>query len=166
MEREVVTHTFPSFFDENSKILILGSIPSVVSREEGFYYMHPSNRFWKVLANVYEEEVPETISLKKDFLTRHQIALWDVIASCRIHASSDASITDVQVNDISSLLAKTKVKRIFVTGKRAYELYQRYLYPEVKKEAILLPSPSSANASCSFDYLVQAYSILREENVS
>ena len=162
MEREVVTHTFPPFFDENSKILILGSIPSVVSREEGFYYMHPSNRFWKVLATLYEEEVPENISLKKDFLTRHQIALWDVIASCRIHASS----TDVQVNDISSLLAKTKVKRIFVTGKRAYELYQRYLYPVVKKEAILLPSPSSANASCSFDYLVQAYSILREENVS
>lgn len=165
MERKVVNHPFPPFVPEGAKILILGSIPSVVSRKEGFYYMHPTNRFWKVLAYLYEEEVPETIEEKKAFLTRHQIALWDVIASCQIHGSSDASITDVQVNDIQSLLDTTPIKRIFVTGKRAYDLYQRYLYPQLRQEAILLPSPSSANATCSFSRLAQAYSVIREENL-
>lgn len=166
MEKEEVMHTFPPFFDENSQILILGSIPSVVSRKEGFYYMHPSNRFWKVLAKVYEEEVPDAIYQKKDFLHRHQIALWDVIATCKIQASSDASISDVQVNNIQLLLSKTHIKRIFVTGKRAYDLYWRYLYPQLLKEAILLPSPSAANATYSFSRLVQAYSVIREENAS
>ena len=165
MERKVVNHPFPPFVPEGAKILILGSIPSVVSRKEGFYYMHPTNRFWKVLACLYVEEVPETIEEKKAFLTRHQIALWDVIASCQIHGSSDASITDVQVNDIQSLLDTTPIKRIFVTGKRAYDLYQRYLYPQLRQEAILLPSPSSANATCSFSRLAQAYSVIREENL-
>lgn len=157
MER--VEHTFPAFYDSSSKILILGSMPSVKSREEGFYYMHPSNRFWLVLEHVYQEKIID----KKEFLKRHHIALWDVLSSCLIDGSKDASIKDIEVNDITSLLSKTNIKYIYTTGKTAYTLYQKYIYPETKIKAVALPSTSSANAKASLPYLVKSYSIIKEK---
>jgi len=151
-----VTHEFEPVFDHQSKILILGSIPSKTSREVGFYYAHPKNRFWKVLSILYQEEIVD----KKEFCLRHHIALWDTCASCTIHASSDASITNIVPNDLSVIFQMAKIERIFTTGKKAYEIYQKYLYPVYQKEAICLPSTSPANASKSLEDLVEAYRIL------
>lgn len=153
-----VFHEFPPVFDENSKILILGSIPSIKSREEGFYYMHPKNRFWKVLEEVFQEE----ISNKKDFCLQHGIALWDTCASCEIHASSDASIKNIVPNDLSVILKKAKIKQIFTTGKKAHDIYQKYLFPIYKKEDICLSSTSPANARKGVEDLVLEYQILKK----
>ncbi len=139
-----VKHELEAFFDENSLVLILGSMPSIKSKELGFYYMHPQNRFYKTLANIYNEEIPITIDEKKEFLKKHKIALWDVIKTCDIKGSSDASICNVKVNDINKILSKTKIKQIFTTGKKAYHLYNKYCYEKTKKEAIYLPSTSPA----------------------
>lgn len=155
-----VKHEFPPYFDENSEILILGSIPSAQSRKVGFYYGHPKNRFWKVLESIYQEAILEDIENKKAFLKRHHIALWDVLASCEIKGSSDASIQNPTPNDILSILNNSKVKCIYTSGKKAYELYQKYCYPMTKKEAILLPSTSPANAAMNLEKLVQAYKII------
>lgn len=155
-----VKHEFPPCFDENSEILILGSIPSIKSREVGFYYGHPKNRFWKVLECIYQETISEDIESKKSFLKRYHIALWDVLASCEIKGSSDASIENPIPNDINFILDNSKVKRIYTSGKKAYELYQKYCYPITKKEAILLPSTSPANAAMNLEKLIQAYKII------
>lgn len=160
MER--VIHQFPPICDNNSKILILGSIPSIKSREIGFYYGHPQNRFWKVLSRVLEEDIPTTIEQKKKLLHHHQIALWDVLASCEIKGSQDATIQNPVVNDIELILQNTKVNRIYTNGSKAYQLYQKYCYPITKIEAILLPSTSPANAVQSLEQLVEAYSILKK----
>ena len=118
-----VNHELAPIYEKDSELLILGTIPSVKSRELGFYYMHPQNRFWKVLAALKEEEVPETIEEKKYFLKKHKIALWDVLASCEIAKSSDSSIKNIKVNDIGRLLKETNIKKIYITGKKAYEIY-------------------------------------------
>lgn len=159
---EKVIHEFPPIYDKNSKILILGSIPSIKSREVGFYYGHPQNRFWKVLSSVLKEDIPITVEQKIEFLHSHQIALWDVLASCEIKGSQDATIQNPIVNDIESLLQKTKINRIYTTGNKAYQLYQKYCYPITKIEAILLPSTSSANAAQSLEQLVEAYSVIKK----
>ena len=117
-----VNHNLEPFYDKNSEILILGSIPSVKSRELDFYYMHPQNRFWRILEKVYEEPLPVTIEEKKEFLKKHKIALWDVLSSCTIDASSDASIKNIKVNNIQKLIKETNVKRIYTTGKKAYDI--------------------------------------------
>ena len=154
---ELVYHTIEPVFDENSRVLILGSFPSVVSRKKNFYYANPQNRFWKVMEAIFEEKIEN----RKEFCYRHCIALWDVIASCSIQGSSDASITDVQVNDISGLLEKTHVHVIFTTGSKAYQLFVKYI--NVKVPVIPLPSTSGANAHMSLRDLVKEYSLIEKE---
>jgi len=150
---EHVTHTFQPIFNKESKILILGSFPSVKSRENNFYYGHPQNRFWKVLAGVLGKEVPKTIEEKKAFLLEHHIAVWDVIESCTIIGSSDSSIKDVVVNDFSMVLENSAIERIYVNGGKAYELYHKYAEKQTGIQAIKLPSTSPANAAWSLDRL-------------
>lgn len=156
----MVYHTLEPFYNKESEILILGSLPSVKSREVGFYYAHPQNRFWKVLGAVYHEEELTDIASKKKFLEKHKIALYDVCASCDILGSSDASIKNVKVNNIESILKCTNIKKIFVNGKTAYNLYNKYIKNEINKDAIYLPSTSSANASYLLDDLINAYQVL------
>ena len=148
-----VSHEFPPVFDENSKVLILGSIPSVKSREVGFYYMHPKNRFWPALENVFQEKIDD----KKEFCLRHHIALWDTCESCEITSSSDASIKKIVPNDLSIIFRKASIRQIFTTGKKAHEIYQKYLYPIYKKEDICLSSTSPANAKKKLEDLVEEY---------
>ena len=146
-------HPIDPVFDKDSKVLILGSFPSVRSREAGFFYGHPQNRFWKVTAGVFGDEVPQTTEEKKAFLLRNHIALWDVIGSCDIDGSSDASIRNVTVNDIGLILKTADIRAIFLNGKKAFSLYQKYMYPVVKREGICLPSTSPANAAWSVEKL-------------
>ncbi|MBQ6583302.1 MAG: DNA-deoxyinosine glycosylase [Mogibacterium sp.] len=151
-------HGFGPFCDAESRILILGSFPSVRSREQGFYYAHPQNRFWKVLAALAGTDVPGTLEEKKRFLTRHHIALYDVIERCRIEGSSDSSITDVQVTDLRPILQMSAVDgRIYVNGGKAAELYDRYQLPLLETEAIRLPSTSPANARFSLEDLIRIW---------
>lgn len=160
--QERLKHTFDPVFDENSKVLILGSFPSVKSRENNFYYGHPQNRFWKVLARIYEVEVPQTIKEKKTFLLEHHIAVWDVIESCTIIGSSDSSIKDVVVNDFSKVQGNSAIESIYVNGGKAYELYRKYAEKQTVIEAVKLPSTSPANAAWSLERLCEAWSILKK----
>lgn len=153
----MIEHPIPATYDENSKILILGSFPSVKSREYGYFYGHPQNRFWKVVAAVFEDVFPETKEEKKKFLLKHKIAAWDVIAACEIKGSSDSSITNVEANDLSEILENSKIKKIFVNGKKAAELYKKYIEPKTKISAISLPSTSPANAAWNLDRLVKEW---------
>lgn len=155
-----VTHEFGPYINKDSKILILGSIPSVKSREYGFYYMHPQNRFWKIMSDLFEEEMPNTILDKKKFLKKHYIALWDVLDSCEIKGSSDVSIKNPKVNDIKEIINSTDVRKIFVTGKKALELYNKYCYDDVLIEANYLPSTSGANCAISYENLRKKYKII------
>lgn len=150
------THTFEPIYDEKSTILILGSFPSVKSREISFYYGHPQNRFWKIMEKIYQTSF-HSIEEKKQFLHEHHFALWDVIQSCEIQGSSDASITNIEVNDIASLLQNTKIQKILVNGKKAEELYQKYLYPKTHIPCISLPSTSPANAAYSLERLIDIW---------
>lgn len=152
-EYQHISHEFGPVYDEKSEILILGSFPSVKSREMQFYYGHPQNRFWKVLANILEADVPVSIEEKKTFLLDNHIALWDVIESCSIIASSDTSIKDVIVNDFSRILAESNVTKIYVNGTKAYELYHKYAEKKTGIKATKLPSTSPANAAWRFDKL-------------
>lgn len=156
-EYEHLTHTFDPVFDKDSKVLILGSFPSVKSRENNFYYGHPQNRFWKVLAQIFEVEVPQTIDEKRTFLLEHHIAVWDVIESCTIIGSSDSSIKDVVVNDFSKVLENSEIETIYVNGGKAYELYHRYAEKQTGIPAIKLPSTSPANAGWSLDRLCREW---------
>mgnify|MGYP002551985932 CR=1 FL=1 len=153
-EYENVTHNFAPVWDEQSRILILGTFPSVKSRENHFYYGHPQNRFWKVLAALTDWEVPQTIEEKKAMLLANHIAIWDVIASCQIIGSSDSSIRDVVVNDIQGLLQKTNIQKIYANGGKASELYKKYVFPDTGHEIIKLPSTSPANAAFRLERLI------------
>ena len=157
-----VNHTFKAYYNNDSEILILGSMPSVKSRELGFYYMHPQNRFWLVLSQVYNEKVGDTIDEKKEFLKKHKIALWDVIESCDINASSDSSIKNIKVNDINMILKETNIKKIFTTGKKSYELYNKYCLKDTGKEAICLYSTSPANCRIQLEELISNYQIINK----
>ncbi len=163
MVKNKVVHPFPPYYEKDSEILILGSIPSVKSREARFYYMHPKNRFWLVLSQVFQEEIPDSIEEKKAFLRKYHIALWDVISTCQMSGSSDSSITAVKVNPIFDLISKTKIQKIYTTGKKADLLYQKYLETKVGIKATYLPSTSPANASFSLEKLVEKYQILKEK---
>lgn len=158
MEYQYLQHTFEPVFDSESKILILGSFPSVKSRENNFFYGHPQNRFWKVMANVLEWEVPTTIEEKRKMLLKNHVAVWDVIASCSIQGSSDTSIKDVVVNDFSKILKNSKVERIYVNGGKAYELYHKYAEKVTGIKATKLPSTSPANAAWNLEKLTNAWS--------
>lgn len=147
-------HPIAPIYDEKSKVLILGSFPSVRSRECGFFYGHPQNRFWKVLAAVFGETVPDTIEEKRKFLLKNGVAVWDVIHSCDITGSSDNSIKNVIVNDITIILKDAPIKNIYVNGKKAFALYKKYIEPQTGRRAVCLPSTSPANASFALDRLI------------
>lgn len=156
-------HNIPALYDKNSRILILGSFPSQKSREAQFFYGHPQNRFWKVLAAILGCEIPQTTEQKKKMLLCNNIALWDVIESCEIVGSSDASIKNVVPNNISVILENSKVERIFVNGKTAEKYYNKYLRDALGKNAVALPSTSPANAVCSLEKLIEKWKIILEE---
>jgi len=156
----MLIHPIAPVFDKDSRVLILGSFPSVKSREEGFFYGHPQNRFWKVTASVFGEDVPKTIDEKKSFLLRNHIALWDVIGSCEIDGSSDSSIRNVSVNDIKMILETADIQAIYLNGKKAFQLYQKHMLPVTGREGICLPSTSPANAAWQMDRLVREWSVI------
>lgn len=161
-EYEHLTHTFEPVFNKESKILILGSFPSVKSRENNFYYGHPQNRFWKVLAGVLGKDVPQTIEEKKELLLGHHIAVWDVIESCTIIGSSDSSIKDVVVNDFSKVLENSEIETIYVNGGKAYELYHKYAEKQTGIPAVKLPSTSPANAAWNLERLCEAWKVITQ----
>jgi len=157
-----VKHELEPIYNKDSEILILGTMPSVKSREIGFYYMHSKNRFWKILSFLYNEELL-TIEDKKEFLKRKKIALWDVIASCEINGSSDNSIKNVKVNNLNKIIKSSNIKKIYTTGKTAYKLYNKYCLNKTKIKAICLPSPSPANEKFSLEELISEYKIIKEK---
>ncbi len=157
MEYTHVIHTFEPVYDDTSKILILGSFPSVKSREQNFYYGHPQNRFWKVLAGIFGGEVPQSIEEKKIFLLKNHIAVWDVIASCDIVGSSDSSIKNVVGNDMNIILKHAPVERIFTNGDKAYQLYLKHYMKEGVLKPEKLPSTSPANAAWKLDRLIETW---------
>ena len=162
VRRERVEHEFPAEFDAESRVLLLGSIPSPRSRQTGFYYGHPQNRFWKVMAAVLGEPVPGTIPEKKAMLRKHRVALWDVLESCTIVGAGDATIEDAVPNRIAELLEKTKIERIFCTGAAAHALYRKHCERETGIEAVRLPSTSPANCAVSFEELVEEWGKIRD----
>ena len=157
----MLIHPIPPVYDANSRILILGSFPSVKSREQGFFYGHPQNRFWRVTAAVFGDELPGTVPERRAFLLRHGIALWDVIASCEIMGSADASIKDATVNDLRPILEAAPIRAIFVNGQTAAKLYRRYTEPVTGRPAVLLPSTSPANAAWTPERLIEAWRVIR-----
>ncbi|MDY6285784.1 MAG: DNA-deoxyinosine glycosylase [Lachnospiraceae bacterium] len=162
-EPQQIIHPFPPFVREDARILILGSFPSVKSREQKFFYGHPQNRFWKVMAGVCGCPVPGTIDEKKAFLAQNHIALWDTIHSCTILGSSDSSIRDVVPNDLTPILDKADIREIYCNGGTSYRLYEKYLRQQTGREAVKMPSTSPANAAWSVDRLMQAWSVIAEK---
>lgn len=158
----MIKHPFPPLYDKDSKILVLGSFPSIKSREQLFFYGHPQNRFWKVTAAVFGDDVPKSIEDKKAFLHKNHIALWDVIASCDIEGSADSTIKNVVPNDLDAIIKNSKVKRIFVNGKTAEKYYNKYTKDKLGRAAVCLPSTSPANAAWSIERLVGAWRIINE----
>lgn len=156
MNNERLIHPFGALYDENSEILILGSFPSVVSRQQNFYYANKQNRFWPLMSLLFEEEIKD----RRQFCLDHHIALWDVIESCTIAGSSDSSIRDVKVNDIASLISETKIRAVFTTGAKAAALYRKYVHIDIPHYA--LPSTSAANAAMRLNNLLEKYTVIRE----
>lgn len=161
---EIFTHTFEPIFDKNSEILVLGSFPSVKSRENNFYYAHPQNRFWRVVASVYSCPVPKTVEEKKNMLLSNKIAVWDVIRSCEITGSADSSIKSVIPNDLSEILSVADIKKIYANGKTAQSLYNKYIKKNTGVDIISLPSTSPANAAYSLEKLIKEWKIINEYN--
>lgn len=158
-----IVHPIPPFYNEDSRILILGSFPSVKSRESCFFYGHPQNRFWRLMTMLYaEEKLPESIEEKKALLKRHRIALWDSIHACDISGSSDSSIRNAEPNDFSQLLGEADIRRIFTNGSTSHKIYMKYIYPLTGREAVQLPSTSPANAAWSLERLAEAWQQIRE----
>lgn len=162
MREESIVHPIPPLYDENCKILILGSFPSVKSREAMFFYGHPQNRFWKLMAALFEEAYPQTIEEKKALVLKHHIAMWDTIRSCTITGSSDSSIKDVVPNDLSVIFDNSRVERIFCNGATSYRLYMKYIYPTTGVKAVKLPSTSPANAAFNLERLLTAWSMIKD----
>ncbi len=157
---EYLQHPFGPLFNENSRVLILGSFPSVKSREQNFFYGHPQNRFWKVIAAVFDQPVPQNIGEKKQLILNSGLALWDSIASCEITGSSDASIRNARANDINVIVNNCNIERIYCNGRKSHELYCKYIEPQIGREAICLPSTSPANAQWTLDRLIEAWSAI------
>ena len=161
-KEEILVHPFLPIYDKNSRILILGTMPSVVSRQNQFYYAHPQNRFWKVLSHVLGTRLPETTREKKEMLLSHGIALWDVLASCRIRMSQDSSIKDPVVNDLGYLLQHARICAICANGSKAGSLYRKLVYPNTGIACTVLPSTSPANARYSLEKLIKEWAVIRE----
>lgn len=153
----MIRHPIKPVFDGESRVLILGSFPSVKSREAMFFYGHPQNRFWRVMATLFNEQVPETIDEKKALLLRNHIAVWDVIAECDIEGSSDSSIKNVVANDLSVILDNAQIKAIYVNGKTAEKYYKKYIEKTINRKAVCLPSTSPANAAWSLERLIEEW---------
>lgn len=156
-------HLIEPVYNQEAKILILGSFPSVKSRAGNFFYHHPQNRFWRVLANVYHQELPMTIEAKKEFLLKNKIALWDVIASCEITGSSDSSITNVSVNDLKKIIDTSQIEHIYTNGNLADKLYHRYFDDLIDLPVTKLPSTSPANASYSLERLISCWQVIYQD---
>lgn len=157
---EMILHNIPPVWDENSKILILGSFPSVKSRSTQFFYGHAQNRFWRLLSSLLGEGVPGSIEDKKKLLLKYHIALWDVVKSCDISGSSDSSIKNVTPNDLSQIINGSRVRKIFTNGQTAYKLYNKYIFPITSIEAHPLPSTSPANAAYNMERLIERWNII------
>ena len=160
MEEQRIVHPIPPLYGDNSTKLILGSFPSVKSREAMFFYGHPQNRFWKLLALLFDEEPPATVEEKKKLILSHDLALWDSIKSCTITGSSDSSVKDVVPNDLGVILNNSLVTRIFCNGALSHKMYMKYIYPQTKIEAVKLPSTSPANAAYSIERLYEQWKII------
>ena len=157
----MIIHPIPPLYSESSKSLILGSFPSVKSREAAFFYGHPQNRFWAVTAAVLGCKKPETVEEKKEMILSNNLALWDVIASCEIEGSADSTIRNVTANDLNEIIENSGIERIYVNGKTAEKYYNKYTIPKTKIKAVCLPSTSPANAAWSFEKLVEAWQIIK-----
>lgn len=156
-------HTIAPVFDRHSKVLILGSFPSVKSREGNFFYHHPQNRFWRLLSMVLGVETPQTIEEKRRMLLTHHIALWDVIATCEISGSDDNSIRNVRPNDLSEILQTANISKIYLNGGKAYDLYRKYLQADIPLPTEKLPSTSPANARFNLDKLYERWRQIADE---
>lgn len=156
-------HTIPPVFDSESRVLILGSLPSLKSAEEGFFYAHPQNRFWRVLANVLSEKIPTDKNEKINLLLSNDIALWDVVRACDITGSSDSSIKNAEPNDIENIIAHSHIRKIYTNVSAAHKLYNKYIAEKIGIEAKLLPSTSPANASWSFERLCDAWKSIADD---
>ncbi len=161
MENNIIIHPLKPIFDKNSKVLVLGTMPSPKSRENNFYYGNPQNRFWRVLSAVFDESLPQNNKERTALLLKHRIALWDVLASCEIKGADDSSIKNPVPNDLSIILEACNIKAVFTTGKKAFSLYQKLCEPKTEISAISLPSTSPANCRTSFESLVESYKSLR-----
>lgn len=158
LSRDTVSHAFPPVWNQASKILVLGTMPSPRSRMEGFYYGHPRNRFWPLLADLLKEGPPLTIEEKKEMILRRHIALWDVLAGCEIRGAADGSIKNPVPNDLTEILVSSRIKVIFTTGAKANELYMKYCFPVTGLLSVKLPSTSPANCRMSYEDLKTCYS--------
>lgn len=155
-----LTHPIPPLFDGQSRVLILGSFPSVKSREARFFYGHPQNRFWKLLALLYEAQEPQTVEEKTQLVLRHHLALWDTIQACTVNGSSDSSIRDVTPNDLRVILDHSPIERIYCNGAASHRLYRQYILPHTGIPAVKLPSTSPANAAWTLERLREAWSVI------
>ena len=162
MKTETLVHPIPPFFGGKPRILILGSFPSVKSRESGFYYGHPKNRFWALIARLCGEETPISVEEKKALLERHGIALWDVISSCTLSGSADSSIKNAVTSDIAPMIEKYGIAAVFTNGKKAHELYVKRILESTGVTDVCLPSTSPANASYGFDRLIKEWSVIKK----
>ena len=159
----VLYHPFGPLYNKESRVLILGSFPSVKSREQNFFYGHPQNRFWKVIAALYEQPMPQTIEEKKQLILDNRLALWDSIASCEITGSSDSSIRNARANDINVILESCNIEKIYCNGRKSHELYRKYIEPATGRTAVCLPSTSPANAQWSLEKLIGAWAEIRAD---
>ena len=160
METEHIIHPIPPLYDGDSRILILGSFPSRASRAAAFFYGHPRNRFWPLIARLTGEQPPRTVEEKRALAIRHGVALWDTVASCDVRGSSDASITNVKPNDISAILKAAPIKAIFTNGATSTKMYERYILPETGVPSVPLPSTSPANAAMNADALYERWRVI------
>ena len=160
MHFEQVIHDFQPIYNKESRVLMLGTMPSPKSREVGFYYGHPRNRFWKVVSDVCGEKLPETKDEKIDFALRNKIAVWDVLAGCEIKGAEDASIRNPVANDMNLIIKNADIRAVFATGQKAAQLYKKYCQKQTGLEIITLPSTSPANCSVSYEKLYEAYEMI------
>jgi hypoxanthine-DNA glycosylase len=163
VQNDTIVHPLEPVFDRNSRVLILGTMPSPRSREAGFYYGHPQNKFWRVLSDVFGEQIPPDKNAKISFLLKHHIALWDVLRSCTISGADDNSIKDPVPNDLSIILSEANIRAVFTTGKKATWLYEKYCLPQTGIPAHYLPSTSPANGGISYEEIIILYAEIRKE---
>ena len=157
----LIHHPIAPVWNSQSKILILGSFPSVKSREQMFFYGHPQNRFWRVLSAIFQANCPQNIEEKRAFLLRNSIAVWDVVASCEIEGSADSTMKHVSINDLTPILNGANIHQIYLNGKTAQKYYIKYTQPRIGRDAVVLPSTSPANASWKLDQLIEAWKVIR-----